>query len=242
MEKKQYLSFLAIIVVVAFVIIFLRDPVSENNIIEDTEKENESETELVNVRDGGNEIDPIEYINLQGENRELKKQIEILEDEFFVSNFELAKIIMNSELINEVLPYPESSEILFKEVEDTYYEFFYRDETGYNLIVSSLEERSTEHFNFYQLDPTEDFNWFGGDSTYNGFIADSQIQSVRVIQNETVYDAEIITINENLRVWYSIIEFERKSLSEEPDKMKIEALNEEGEVIWQESFEGNLGG
>ncbi|MGJ9385557.1 hypothetical protein [Salipaludibacillus sp. CF4.18] len=192
--------------------------------------------------DENNEIDPIGYIKLKGENRELKNQIEILENELFVSNFELVKIIMNSELVYEILPYPESTEILFKEVEDANYVFFYKDETGFNLTVSSLEDRSTEHFDFYQLDPTEDFNWYGGYLTYNGFIADNKIKSVRVIQNETVYDAEIITINENMRVWYSIIDYEGKSMSEEPDKMKIEASNEEGEVIWHDSFNDDLGG
>ncbi|WP_088033248.1 hypothetical protein [Evansella clarkii] len=242
MEKKQYLSMLAIVVLISFVVIFFREPVQSEKNINDIGEESPIEREFIKDEEEYTEIEPLEYINLQSENRMLKEEIERLENELFDSNFRFVKRFMNSDLVYEIVPYPESTEILYKEVEEDRYVLFYTDETGFNLRVSSLEDRITEQFYFYGLNPTDNFNWFGGGSIYNGFIGDNQIQSVRVIQNETVYDAKIITINENMRVWYSIIDYERKSVSEQPDKIRIEALNEEGEVIWQESFDGNLGG
>ncbi len=232
MKKNRPISFAPIIVIfIVLGFLLFNDPnQSVRTLVKEIEREvDNSLTE--------NEVDPIDFLNLQGENRKYKVEIERLNNELFDNSFELIKIILTSDSIYEIFPYRENTEILYKNVTDSEYTIFYKDETGYNLRIASKANRLSHFLNFYNLEPDEPINSWGGNSgnlvKYGGFITDTNIQSVQVKQNERKHKAEIIKINESTYVWYCVFESERKSIRDTPDKMKIQALDKEGNIIFE---------
>lgn len=77
-----------------------------------------------------------------------------------------------------------------------------------------------------------DYNFFGG------VITDNRVKGVNVLQNEKVHKSNIFEVDDNVRVWYSIFDYETKSTLDKPDKIKIEALDEEDVILSEETFDG----
>ncbi len=240
MKKNRLISFTPIIVVLIVLGFLLFNDPNQGVRTQEKEIERELDNSLAD-----NVVGTIEFLNLQGENRKLKAELESLNNQLFDNSFELIKIILTSDSIYDIFPYHENTEIIYKNVTDTEYTIFYKDETGYNLRIASKVNRLFHFMNFDSLEPGEPINSWGGNfgnlAKYYGFITDTNIQSVQVKQNELIHKAEIIKINESTNVWYCIFEAERKSIRETPDKMKIQALDKEGNIIFEESVVGNLG-
>ncbi|MUK87913.1 hypothetical protein GMD78_05810 [Ornithinibacillus sp. L9] len=121
-----------------------------------------------------------------------------------------------------------------------------RDEVGTNLVVSSKEEGYIKSLSIGSLDPVEGINWYGGTDpdhySLGGVIRNIDIKTVQVFVNEQMHETNMIKINDDMSVWYCIFEYKRKSILEEPDKMKIEAFDEKGTILWEEAFDSILGG
>ena len=231
MDKKQYMSFAAIIIIILGVSIFFRDPASS-----DTSNE-ENETDSRNIS--------IDYINLKEENKELKKETEHFNEKFNSNMFGLMSIIVDSDSISEILPYPESTEILYKEIQEKEFTIIYKDKTGYNLNFSSIKSGYVSHWPLFQIEPTDDINWTGGTSHneyfLGGFITDTEIKTVQVYENDEVHETNIIELTDNTSVWYTIFDYERKSTPEDADQIKIEALDKDGIILWEDSFVSDTG-
>ncbi|UTR09985.1 hypothetical protein MM300_19210 [Evansella sp. LMS18] len=229
MDKKQLISFGAVVVVILFISVMFREP-AQSELAENDEEE-----------DPVPEFSTIEYINLEGKNRELKRELEVMENELFDMNFSFMKVIIEGGLLNE-MEYFEFDELLFTKVTDDEYIVFLQVETEYYLLWADKETRKLHNFYFSFLDHEESFNWTGGAETYSGFANDQDIETVQVIQNGEVYEGKFITVNDDMRIWFSVIDFEWKSINEEPDEMEVKALDKDGNILWHEEFDGPLGG
>ncbi|WP_067842719.1 hypothetical protein [Amphibacillus sediminis] len=241
MRKKTYIL---VTVVLFFILVgvMLKSPPPLNDfLIEDEPEiidEDHAEEDFI--------VDPIEYINLKSENRLLKEELESLERSYFASWIELVKIIVDAGQASQLVSYyyGDTAELIYAEADETRYILYFQDDqdkSPYHYLVVGFENGIGEFFAFLDS-PGDDFTWYGGGEVYSGSIQNPDIQSVQVVQNEQVSQAEIISVDNDLRVWYSLIDFERKPLTAEPDDIRIEALNSQGEIIWQEAFKGNLGG
>ncbi|WP_088035270.1 hypothetical protein [Evansella clarkii] len=229
MDKKQLISFGAVVVVILFISVMFREP-AQSELAENDEAE-----------DSVPEFSPIDYINLEGENRELKRELEVRENEFFDMNFALMEVIIDGGLVDQ-LEYFEFDELLFSKVTDEEYILFFQWSNEYYILLADKETKSYHSFSFSLLDTDEAFIWTGGNETYYGFANDPEIESVQVIQNGEVYEGKFIAVNDDMRIWFSVIDFEWKSINEEPDEMEVKALDKDGNILWHEEFDGPLGG
>ncbi|TMW72781.1 hypothetical protein [Alteribacter natronophilus] len=236
MEKKQYAGLLAVITVIIFAVFLFREPAQSEQVSESVDEKEPAEEHDQNQEESDEEFDYIDYLNIEAENRALKEQLEWMEEELFITNFENMKLRIKGGVVQEDLPYPETAEILYQDVEEEKYVLLYKDERGFHLIVSLLENRIWEYFGFYGLNTAEDFNWSIGVSNPHGFISDPDITSVQVLEDEEVWESEIITVNKDLRVWYSLADTDMPTNSDEPENLRIEALDEAGNVISSDSF------
>ncbi|WP_067725576.1 hypothetical protein [Oceanobacillus damuensis] len=232
MDKKVLL----LIPIILFVIVanYFIEPVEES---EDSGPDDSEE--ITKLKKELNQLS-IDYLNLEGENENLELQIEGLNN----SMFEISKFILQSDIANDFLT--ESTEIIYKEFEEDKFIVLYKSETGNRLLVSSREPNFGGHLDFPTLNPENGFNWEGGMgpdlSFFGGVITENKIKQVRVLQNDKVHEADIIKIAENLNIWYSIFDYEKKSISDDPDTLKIEAIDNDGVILWEEAFEEGLGG
>ncbi len=226
--KGKYISLFVVATILVLIATYYKEPVKSENIIQEDEA-------VSRVIDSEFRDFNIAYLNMEGENRKLKEEITNLHER----NFDLEKLILNSDKLMETFAYPESTKIIYKEIKEKEYLLLYRDERGKHLAINSPGE--WRYINFNYLVEHEGLNWTGHNGFYAGFIKDNDINKIIVKENEKVYDAEIIKLNDGTQLWYSIYEHDVK-YSGEPDKMKIEALDIDGEVIWEESFNDNVGG
>ncbi|WP_047984359.1 hypothetical protein [Ornithinibacillus californiensis] len=231
MKAKYTILTIGLVVFIVLIYLLYNPTMSDTNVKE--RKEDVIPVETTKVTD---EVSLIDYLNLEGENRKLQEEIESLESDIF----ELKKIIASSE--SNIDHYYNSSEFLYKEVTEDEIVMLIRDETdgGYRLITSSKEQDLYNYFN--GLQDNESINYTGSDGFYSGLIKESEINAITVNVNDKSYKAKIVSFADDISFWYVIYEHKRKSTLEEPDKIRIEAMNKSGEVFWEESFDGNLGG
>ncbi|MFD1608731.1 hypothetical protein [Oceanobacillus luteolus] len=226
------------IILVITIILFM---VAGSYFIESAESEvsnPEESEEMKKLQKEFNQLS-IDYLNLQGENEELQDHINWLYEE----NFETYKSIYESDFANEYIG--ESSEIIHKEIEEDKYILLVENETGFLISVWLKGQESPLFLEFSSLSPEEGFDWGGGQvlgpwqdhNFYGGIITENEIQQVNLVQNEKIHEAEIVKIDNNLSIWYSLFDYET---SIEPDQIKIEALDNDGLIVWEEeAFNGN---
>ncbi|MFS0673749.1 hypothetical protein [Ornithinibacillus sp. 179-J 7C1 HS] len=222
------------VILIIFIIAFF---VSATYFIEPAESEDvipdlSDEEELNMLEEMYSELHS-DYLNIHYENENLKQEM-----------FEMKKNILESNLLSNFLPHPESTEILHKKLEENKISVFYKDEIGNHLMVSSKKPSFDGNIKLNSLNPKDGFNWeqvsYSSYILFGGSITNNQIEKVQVKQGYRVYEADILKINDNHSAWYSI--FVKESTSNEPETIKIEALDKNGIILWEESFEDNFDG
>lgn len=158
--------------------------------------------------------------------------------------FESRKFIFDSDLAKDYFPDPET-EILYKEIEETKYVILYRDWLGIHLNITSKEPRFEILLSVPTLDPDDGMtvNYIGlGDRHidsgienhfFGGVINNNEIKDVHISFNGEVYEANIFKIDDNMNGWYSV--FKKLSTLDE-NTFKIQALDEDGLLIWERSL------
>jgi hypothetical protein len=114
----------------------------------------------------------------------------------------------------------------------------FKDEYGNHLIVSLKEPSFEVSLTIPTLHPTNGITSdYLGDSNYRylgGIITDSKIKKVNVYLNDEVHEADIFQVDDYSYGWYSIFANENAALGEEDD-LRIEALDENGGIIWEKA-------
>ncbi|MFD1363244.1 hypothetical protein, partial [Lentibacillus salinarum] len=74
-------------------------------------------------------------------------------------------------------------------------------------------------------------------SYFGGIITDKEIKKVQVSQqNKKVHKANIFKMEDDISGWYSIFENDKGDSEDNPDNMKIQALDNDGVILWQKSY------
>lgn len=212
-----------------------------NYFIEPTESEEsgpEESEEMKKLQKEFNQLS-IDYLNLQGETEELQKKIQWLLE----SKFETYKRIFETDYANQYIG--DSSEIIHKVIEEDKFMLFVENDTTFQLSVWVKEQEYPFSVELNTLNPKNGFAWQGGPQMnlnfYGGVITDNHIHQVQILYNDEVHDANIIEINDNLHIWYSIFDYQRKSINE-PNQMNILALDNKQNIVWEEEFRAPSGG
>ena len=230
--KKKYIILTIGLIIFIVIVYFLYNPSNSNTGFK-KKKEDVNHNESIKVT---KDVDLIDYLNLEGENRKLNEEIDVLKSQIF----ELKKLIAESES-NDIDHYYNSGNFLYKEVRDKEIILLSEDnDSSYILSITTREESLVDYIN--DLNDKEVINYTGTDGFYSGLIDGNVINDVIVKVNGKSYNAEIVNFADNISFWYAIYEHKRKSTLEKPDKITIMAINEMDEVLWEESFDGNLGG
>lgn len=235
MRKKYTILTIGLIVFLVMVYFLYTPSISDSNFKVKNPDDDDKETTQVK-----GDVDLIDYLNLEAENRLLKEEIDSLKTNLF----EYRKAFIDPDS-NDISQYYENVDTLvYKEVTDNEIILLVRNETvdgdGYRLTISS---KDIDLFNdLSDLKNNEIINYTGTDGFYSGLIKENEFNAITVSVNDKFYEAEIVNFADDISFWYTVYEHKRKSMSEEPDKIRIEAMNGYGEVLWEESFDGNLGG
>lgn len=228
-----------LLILIIFILVFVIAVNYFTKPVENVDSRPDDSEELKNLKREFDQLS-IDYLNLEGENKNLEHEIEILNG----SIFELTKSILQSDIANDF--FTESTEIIHREFEDDRIIVLYKNDTGNRLILLSKKSNYVENLELHTLYPEEGFSWEGGMGPdfyfFGGVITDNQIKQVRVLQNDIIHEANIITVNDHLNIWYSIFDYEKKSITDKPEMLKIETLDNDGVILWEEAFAGPLGG
>ncbi|MUK90824.1 hypothetical protein GMD78_20970 [Ornithinibacillus sp. L9] len=229
MRKKYTILIICLTIFLVLVYILNNPSINDNNFNE----ENNNDQETAKVK---NDVNLIENLNLEAENRKLKEEIDLLQSDLF----EYKKALISPES-NDIALYYESLNPLYKKVTDNKIILLVRNETddGYRLTISSKEKVLFD--NLPDLKNSEIINYTGANGFYSGLIEGNEVNTVTVKENEKSYEAKIVNFTDNISFWYTIYEHKLKSTKDTPDKMKIEAYDKNGNIIWEKSFDGNLG-
>lgn len=208
-----------------------------------TEQEEAQPEETEETRNLKRDFDQlsIDHLNLQGEKSILEDEIARLNEDIF----DLNKFILESDLADDFIS--TSAEMIHKEFEDDKLVIFYETEEGYLFGMSSRTGNRSGSLLFNTLTTEGGIDWHGGPygmdyNFYGGLITDNQIQQVKISNNDEVHIADIVEVKDDLRIWYSMFDYESKSLQSEAEKIKVQALDSNNEVIWEEAFDGPRGG
>ncbi|QED46971.1 hypothetical protein [Cytobacillus dafuensis] len=147
-----------------------------------------------------------------------------------------------TELSLENFPHPKSTEILDRQRKDDYEIVFYTDETGYRIGYKKLDGEYWTHTGNGEINPTDGFDWvMNNDPTipitlFGGIITDEKITTVFVKQKTMEKEAEIIATDEGLRFWFTTFgSLEEPDLGD-PDQLKIEAFDDNGNILWKDGI------
>ncbi|WP_010095203.1 hypothetical protein [Ornithinibacillus scapharcae] len=231
--RNKYIIVTIGLIVFLILVYVLYDPSTRKPAKQKHDEQNEPESTKVEE-----EVNLIDYFNLEAENRKLQAEIEDLKSELFEHS--KAFIDPNSNSITQFYEQLEQLAV-YKEVTENRIILLVRteNEDGYRLTIATKE--TGEYNDIDALNQNEIINYSDADGFFSGLVNHNEVMTIIVHVNEKSYEAEIKKISEDISVWYTIYEHKRKSTSEEPDKIRIEALNRGGEVLWEASFEGNLG-
>ncbi|WP_096189609.1 hypothetical protein [Evansella halocellulosilytica] len=227
--KKEYLSFIAIVVVIGAVFFFFREPenqeVKEDNDIEYKEKIEQLEKENLELQI---ELSRLE-IEKDREVMEVKHSNEHSRTETYIEIFQ-------NELIFDVFFNQESEDVQFKGHHDDDLLLLYETDSitllmikpegnGPVLILPLSESTLRNEVNI--APPRTSDNGF----IIGGAITDDEIEVMMLLIDSQEYEGEIMNIGKDERIWY-------KTLSEVPiqEEIVIEAANSSDEIIWTGIF------
>ena len=71
---------------------------------------------------------------------------------------------------------------------------------------------------------------------FAGVIVNDKIEQVIVKQKTLEKEAKIIETDEGMRVWFTIFDILEEQDSGEPDPLKVEALDGNGNILWKDSI------
>ncbi len=69
-----------------------------------------------------------------------------------------------------------------------------------------------------------------------GIATNDQFEDVFVLQDDMKHGANVIQIEDDLFVWYSILDFEEDGSTDRLAGLKVEAHDVNGKVLWEKSF------
>lgn len=151
----------------------------------------------------------------------------------------------------EKVPYPKSTEIIYEENVKDGEIILYKDQTGFRIAFRSDKTGDWIQSSNAELKPKDGFDWtMNNDPTipivmFAGVITTEKIKQVIVKQRTVENEAKIIENEEGLRFWFTTFDTLEESYSGEPDPLKIEAFDSNGNLFWKEgvyedgAFRGN---
>ncbi|KHF38558.1 hypothetical protein [Halalkalibacter okhensis] len=173
----------------------------------------------------------LKEINLEGEIRNLQKEIEILENE-------------NHELFGYVYRFEDpftNVELVHKGKVGEDYFLLLNNEDG--LQINVKQKGNGEFYSFPLWDtyqPIEGFQWYGGrhpeEHTYYGVISNDSVSSVQVRMDSIEQEITIIESSTGERIWFSIFPDEPKSTKDNQRDISIEVHDQNGDIIWMDNF------
>mgnify|MGYP005831405055 CR=1 FL=1 len=141
------------------------------------------------------------------------------------------------EQIKKLLPFPQSTTILHMEEHKGGKMILYRDESGFRAAFYKEDDEYFQGTSNAELDPHDGFNWTMDNNPhmaiFTGVITDEKIKTVIVKQRTIEQQAKIIDVPEGERYWFTTFDDLEESQNGEPDPLKIEAYNMEGELYWK---------
>ncbi|WP_298472303.1 hypothetical protein [uncultured Psychrobacillus sp.] len=153
--------------------------------------------------------------------------------------------INSTEDFIESVPHPKSTEILDKLQKEDYEVVFYEDETGFRIGYKKSVDEYWTHTGNGEIDPGDGMDWvmFNNPKVpltlVGGIITNDQITTVLVKQKTIEKGATIVEISEGLRCWFVTFDALEEADAGEPDPLKIEAFDSNGNVLWKEGvYEG----
>ena len=129
-----------------------------------------------------------DYVNYYWENENLKQEM-----------FEMKRNIFESSLqSSDFLPHPESTRIIYEQLEENLVTIFYEDHLGYHLQVSDPNFNGS--LTIHSMNTNDGINYeydnYTGHVLFGGVITNNQIEKVKLAQGQ-VFDASILEINDN---------------------------------------------
>ncbi|MCA1029712.1 hypothetical protein LCL95_01545 [Bacillus timonensis] len=115
----------------------------------------------------------------------------------------------------------------------------YQDKTGYRQAFYSKGKQVWSLTANAELKPSDGISWLmNNDPTiplamFGGVLTDDQIQKVVVKQKTLVQEASILDSGKGYRVWYALFDRLENPSPGEPDPLKIEAFDLEGDILWK---------
>ncbi|RHW38196.1 hypothetical protein D1B33_04725 [Lysinibacillus yapensis] len=140
----------------------------------------------------------------------------------------------------ESVPHPESTKILYEQQKDDYKVVLYQDETGFRVGYKRLDSKYWTHTGNGEINPDDGFNWVMNNNPsipitlFGGIITNEQITTVLVKQKTMEKEATIIETDEGLRCWFVTFDSIEEPDYGEPDPLKVEAFDSNGNVLWKD--------
>lgn len=151
----------------------------------------------------------------------------------------------NTEGFIESVPYPKSTEILYEENVENGKIILYKDDTGFRIAFNSHKKGYWIHSSNAELKPKDEFVWTMDNdpsiplAMFAGVIVNEKIEQVIVKQKTLEKEAKIIETDEGMRVWFTIFDILEEQDSGEPDPLKVEALDGNGNILWKDGIYDN---
>jgi hypothetical protein len=145
------------------------------------------------------------------------------------------------------VPYPESTEIIYKEYIDKGSIVIYKDESGFRHAFISKKFKSWSSSGNAELNPEDGFTWTMNNNpvirivTFAGLVTDDKISEVVVRQKTLENKVKVIEADNGMKIWFTYFDKLEESDSGEGAPLKIEALSSDGEILWKDGiYEGKF--
>lgn len=146
----------------------------------------------------------------------------------------------NIEEIMESFPHPESTKIIYQEQIDDHQIVIYQDETGFRVGYKKQDDKTWTHTSNGDINPEDGFDWVMNNNPtvpitlFGGTITNEDITTVLIKQKTMEKEATIIETDDGLRYWFVTFNTLEDSDPGEPDPLKIEAFDKNGNVLWKD--------
>lgn len=140
----------------------------------------------------------------------------------------------------ESVPYPKSTKILDKQQKDDYEVVFYKDESGFRIAYKKLVDEYWTNTGNGEINPDDGLDWVMINNPkvpvtlFGGIITNEQITTVLVKQKTIEKEATIVMTDEGLRCWFVTFDSLEDADPGEPDPLKVEAFDNDGNVLWKD--------
>mgnify|MGYP001159196200 CR=1 FL=1 len=224
MNKKLFLV-LAIILFIVGANYFI-DPVEmEESLPEESE-------EMKKLQKEYNQLS-LDYINLKAEKEELQNQMESIHADYF------DRYIYAFGYQDESLG--ESSEPLHEEFGEDKYVSLIEDDFGFQLFVWVRGQEYPFYIDFSTLNQENEFDvgpFVSGEdvAVLGGIATNDQFEDVFVLQDDMKHGADVIQIEDDLFVWYSILDFEEDGSTDRLAGVRVEVHDSNGKVLWEKAL------